>query len=340
MLVCEVRIALIIVNYNAGPFLERALDAVRSQVRRPDRIVVVDNASSDGSARCCEGRADVELLALTANEGFASANNRAVRHVADCEWVALLNPDAFPEPGWLAELEDATVRHPDVPVFASQQRLASAPGYLDGAGDAYHVSGLAWRQLHLMPSHLAPRDDVEVFSACAAAALYRRDVFVMLGGFDERFFAYMEDVDFGFRVRLAGFRCLYVAGACVLHVGSATTAIGSPFAVYHGQRNLVWTFVKNMPAWWGLVYLPQHLLATALTMCRLAARGQLRLAVQAKVDALRQLRAVMEARRRVQGLRRVDMDTLRRAMVTGWRTPYREHRYRQRHGLTGVSRQP
>ena len=130
---------------------------------------------------------------------------------------------------------------------------------LDGTGDAYHMSGLVWRMGHGMPVSSDTGKDYEVFSPCAAVAFYRRSAMQKIGGFDEEYFCYVEDVDLGFRLRLAGFRCLYVPKSVAHHVGSgATGGQHSDFAAYHGHRNLVWTFVKDMPGilFWAL--LPLH----------------------------------------------------------------------------------
>lgn len=319
------RIAVVIVNYNAGRHLARSLDAVAAQRRAADRVIVVDNASTDGSLSACTGRAGVDVLASSSNDGFAAANNRAVAHAADCDWIAFLNPDAFPEPDWLAVLEAAVARHPDTPLFACRQLLDADPTRLDGTGDVYHVSGLAWRRDHLASTSHGAHEDGEVFSACGAAAFCRRDVFVALGGFDARFFAYMEDVDLAFRLRLAGYRCVYVPAASVRHVGSGTTSVRSDFAVYHGHRNLVWTFVKNMPGWWLLRYLPQHLLLTGVTAMRFMARGQGLVFWRAKRDAVLGLRAVLADRRAVQQARHVADRAVLDAMQHGWLAPYRAH---------------
>jgi GT2 family glycosyltransferase len=330
------RIAVLIVNYNAGAHLARALAAVAAQRRPADRVIVVDNASTDGSQAACAAHPSVTLVQSTANDGFARANNRGVREADGCDWIALLNPDAFPEPGWLEALEAAARAHADVAMFASQQRMAADPSRLDGAGDVYHVSGLAWRAGYGESVEAEQRDEHEVFSPCGAAAFIRRDVFVAAGGFDERYFAYMEDVDLGFRLRLAGHRCLYVPAARVLHVGSGSSAVHSPFAVYHGHRNLVWTFVKNMPAGWLALYLPQHLLLTVATVVRFALRGQAGTVLRAKWDALAGLAPVLAERRRLQAGRRVPASALRRVMAHGWATPYRVHLRRPGAGASGV----
>jgi len=316
------KIALIIVNWNGGDDLLGCLECVATQDRRPDRVIVVDNASQDGSLEAALPRFPfVEAIRLARNAGFAAANNLALRSCDDCDWIALLNPDAFPAPSWLARLAAAAEGHPGHAAFASQLRSAADEGLLDGAGDVYHVSGLAWREAHgspLRPSE-GPRD---VFSACAAAALYRRDALVEIGGFDERYFCYLEDVDLGFRLRLRGHGCLYVPEAVVRHVGSGTTGKGSDFSTYHGHRNLVWTFFKDMPAALLALYLPQHALLNVVSLVSFSARGQARVILRAKWDALRGLPAVLRDRRRVQRGRRVRARELLRWMARGWLTPY------------------
>ena len=128
------------------------------QRRRPDRIVVVDNASTDDSLeQASELLKDVKLIRLPDNVGFATANNIGAQAAQGCEALALLNPDAFAEPGWLEALVAAAEREPAVAAFASQMRLANSPDYLDGSGDSYHVSGRAWRNGHGDPSRQGPR---------------------------------------------------------------------------------------------------------------------------------------------------------------------------------------
>ena len=241
-------VAVIIVNWNGGALLSRCLESLEQQRRQPDHIIVVDNGSSDDSlARAGDRLRHVELIRLNENVGFACANNLAAKAAGRFDTLALLNPDAVAEPRWLAELVRAAEREPTVAAFASQMRLASAVEYLDGAGDSYHVSGRAWRNGHRISADRWPAVDGEVFAPCAAAALYRRDAFDEIGGFDSRYFCYFEDVDLGFRLRLRGHRSLYVHSAVVRHVSSALSGYRSDFAVYHGERNAVWTFVKNMP---------------------------------------------------------------------------------------------
>ena len=200
-------VAVLVVNWNAGPLLGRCLQSLARQSRLPDRIVVVDNASSDDSLDLAAPHlGGAEVIRLNENVGFARANNIAARAAGDVDALVLLNPDAFPEPGWLAALVDAAGRLPGFAAFASQMRLDAAPDRLDGAGDSYHVSGRAWRNGHNAPAASWPAGEYEVFAPCAAAALYRRAAFEEIGGFDESYFCYFEDVDLGFRLRLRGYR--------------------------------------------------------------------------------------------------------------------------------------
>src|ERR687892_390812 len=112
----RVRVGVVIVNYNGAGFLDRSLEALARQSRPADRVIVVDNASTDGSAEGLERVLPaVEVIRLAENVGFAGANNVGVRAATDCEWVALLNPDAFPEPDWLQRLLDAAGRQPGHP---------------------------------------------------------------------------------------------------------------------------------------------------------------------------------------------------------------------------------
>lgn len=318
------RIAVVVVNYNSGAYLARCMTALAAQTVAPERVVVVDNASSDDSAvQLAVDWPGVELVNAGGNLGFAAANNLAVHSLGDIEWVALLNPDAFPEPGWLAALARATREHPDCGFFASRLLAADGGDTIDGTGDVYHVSGLVWRRDHGRRSAETRPAAGEVFAACAAAALYRRDAFLGVGGFDERFFCYLEDVDLAFRLRLAGYAGRYVPDAVATHVGSGTTGRHSAFSLYHGHRNLVWTYCKNMPALLFWLYLPQHLLLNLVSVLWFALRGQGRTLALAKWHALRGLPPILRDRLCVQAARRVRVRALREQMATGWLTPYR-----------------
>ncbi|MGH3093437.1 MAG: glycosyltransferase family 2 protein [Gaiellaceae bacterium] len=314
----DLSIAVVIVNHNAGALLEQSLSALDRQTLPPRRVIVVDNASSDGSADGLEERhPHLELVRVPENRGFAAANNIGVRIAEGCDWVALLNPDAFPEPGWLEALARAACENPEYEFFASRLLDAASPTHLDGTGDLYHASGFAWRRDHGCKAEEVGPPLEEVFSACAAAALYRRHAFLDVGGFDESYFCYYEDSDLSFRLRLTGRRCLYVADAVVHHVGSAITGRESDFALYHSYRNLLWTYAKNMPSPLVWRYLPHCLLMNGLILTGYAVRGRGRVVARAQRHALRGLPRVLTERRMIQSACAVPASELQRVLSVG-----------------------
>ncbi len=302
------KVSVVIVNWNGARFLERCLQALMAQTVNPHEIILVDNASSDGSLEIVRQFPSVKLIALNQNTGFARGNNLAINAASgESEWIALINPDAFAEANWLEELLLAARQNPAFDVFGSKLLNAANPSILDGAGDAYHVSGLAWRTGHGAPVSAVTDIAREIFSPCAAAALYRRTALLKLGGFDEDFFCYLEDVDLGFRLRLAGFRCLYAPCSVVHHVGSGTTGgQDSEFSMYHGHRNLVWTYVKDMPGLLFWVFLPLHLMLSLLSIVWFVLRhGRGKTIYQAKRDALLGMPKMWLKRQQIQQARTV-----------------------------------
>jgi GT2 family glycosyltransferase len=313
-----------VVNWNSGDMLRKCLDGLAGQTRPPEKVVVADNGSEDGSAEGLEERYPrVDVLRLGRNLGFAAANNRAIA-LLETAWVALLNPDAFPEAGWLDALLRAAAAHPEFSLFASRLVRAGDPTRLDGTGDVYYASGLAARRDHGRTADGRGLSPEEVFAPCAAAALLPVEAFRRHGGFDESYFCYFEDVDLAFRLRLSGHRCLYVPEAVVHHVGSGSAGARSAFTLYHGHRNLVWTFFKDMPLGLLLLYLPQHLLLNLVSLGYFAARGQGGTIARAKWDAMRGLPRVLRERRRVQARRTVSAGALRHVLRRGLLAPYRE----------------
>jgi len=306
---CHNRVSIIIVNWNGEPFLEQCLSALLVQTVKPHEIILVDNASSDASLEIVRRFTSVRLIELDQNTGFARGNNLAIEAMdAGSEWIALLNPDAFVEPCWLEMLLAAAESNSGFDVFASKLLDAAEPTLLDGVGDAYHLSGLVWRMGHGLSAPTSIEQSREIFSPCAAAALYRRSAVLEMGGFDEDYFCYVEDVDLGFRLRLAGYRCLYVPTSIAHHVGSGMTGgQRSDFCIYHGHRNLVWSFIKNMPGslFWAL--LPIHLLLNLTSIVYFSLHGHGKVICAAKWAALKGVPKMWRKRRKIQSERSVSV---------------------------------
>lgn len=244
-------VSVLVVAYQSGRYLARCLAALEAQDRRDFEVILIDNASTDGSVEALSLPGWVTLIRNEANIGFAAANNQAAR-AATGRLLVTLNPDAFPEPGWLSALVAAAERHPEATSVASVQLLDGDPDRLDGVGDPYAPWGAAWRG---GKGRLAvPVAESSVFGPCAAAALYRRDAFEAVGGFHEPFFCYYEDVDLALRLRRAGGRCVVTPWAVVRHVGSGIAP--SAFVLRHATRNRIWTYARGMPALVGVLFAP------------------------------------------------------------------------------------
>lgn len=300
----KIAVTVIVVNYNSGHFLRECIQSLLRQSLRPKQILIVDNCSSDNSLDEIEETQQVKILRESQNLGFAEANNKAMI-LSETEFVALLNPDAVASADWLEQLVAGISIHPNAASFGSKQFLLNKPNTIDGVGDFYHVSGYLGRMGHNRPAHSIKMKS-DIFSACGCAVLFRKDIFIAAGGFDRDFFCYIEDIDLGFRLRLLGYSAILVEDAVVYHAGSATTGgHRSDFSVYYGHRNLVWTFIKNMPGilFWGL--LPLHIVLNLGSILYLLLQGKGRAIIQAKIDAILGIPKMWRKRQQIQSKRRV-----------------------------------
>ncbi len=139
------RVGAIIVNWNSWELLTRCIDAIDQQSTPFSRVVVIDNASENQPDTLpFSEKHHLEYIRMQSNLGFAKANNVGIAALDDCEWIALINPDAFIAQDWLSTLIDASARYPTCAMFATQLVMANDHSRLDGLGDTYHISGLAW----------------------------------------------------------------------------------------------------------------------------------------------------------------------------------------------------
>lgn len=304
-------VSILIVAYKSREHLPRLFDCLDAQTFRDFETILIDNASQDGMDPDAATRARATRFVANAhNTGFAAANNQAAK-LAHGEWIICLNPDAFPEPGWLEALMAGTRRYPDATAFGSTQMLDEDPRLLDGAGDVYHAFGIPFRGGYRRPRPIDLADG-QTFSPCAAASMWRADIFARLGGFEESYFCYCEDVDLGFRHRLAGGQIIQLADAQVRHLGSASSGRLSDFAVYHGTRNRLWTFIRNMPgALFWLLLLP-HLAATLFLWAHTAWRGAGPAYGRGLTDGLTGWGMAWQARKAIQANRKVSLAGLAR----------------------------
>ena len=301
-------------NYNGGKYLQPTLDYLQAQTRPADEVIIVDNASTDGSADSLnlDKLPQARLRRLDKNVGFAKANNVAAEK-AHGNWLALLNPDTEAFPDWLEKLEAAIHRYPEVSMFASAQIDAVDRSIMDGAGDNYHVLGIPWRGGFGRPISEMPAEG-ECFSPCGASALFRKSTFLEAGGFDESYFCYCEDVDLGFRLRLRGERCMFIPDAVIHHHGSAISGRKSEFTIRLGTRNRLRTYLTSMPTIALAATFPVHLLANLYLYGRAIGKPYAKAIRHGTSEALGMLPEIRATRRRVQRTRTVSTIDLLKQM--------------------------
>jgi GT2 family glycosyltransferase len=320
-------VSIVIVTWNGRAYLDACLTAVAAQQDVDAETILVDNASTDGTVAHVRERFPwVRLVTLGENRGFAGGNNAGVRE-ARGRLVALLNNDTVADPGWLRALCRGIDEQKGFALAASKIVYMHDAAVVDSAGDGLLRWGGAFKRHHGAPASAAVESG-EVFGVCGAACLMPKAVFEELGGFDDDFFASHEDVDLSYRARLRGYRCRFVADAVVRHHGSATLGRASRFAVFHGQRNLEWVYVKNTPGWLLVRTLPGHLLYNAAAALHFTRSGLGGVFLQAKIAALAGLPRALRKRAAIQRARSVDARAVWQQLEPRWlATKRREKRF-------------
>ncbi len=251
----EKKVSIVIPNFNGMAFVDACMRAVLWDAPEAE-ILVVDNASTDGSlAYMKEHFPEARYIEMKENVGFAAAVNAGIRAAAR-PYVILLNNDTEVEQGFTAALVEALEKDPRI--FSVQAKLLQLkqPDKIDDAGDLYCALGWAFAR-GKDKSALLYEEQAEVFAACAGAAIYRRDAFEKIGYFDETHFAYLEDIDVGWRARIYGYRNLYTPKARVYHAGSGSSGSRyNEFKVTLSSRNNIWLLYKNMPRLQLILNLP------------------------------------------------------------------------------------
>jgi GT2 family glycosyltransferase len=315
--VAAARVRIIVLNWNGQAWLGPCLTALLAQDLTETEVVVVDNGSSDGSAEFVRSNFPaIRVLALDRNLGFAAGNNAGALD-ATADYLIFLNNDTRVAPGWLAALRQAADADPTAGLITSRVVYLDRPDVIDSAGDGYLRCGGAFKHWHGQPAGTAPTSR-EVFGACGAAFLIRRALFESLGGFDQDFFMVYEDVDLSFRARLAGARCRYASDASVEHAGSGSLGRLSQSAVFYGQRNLEWTWMKNMPSPLLWRTAPAHVLYDLAGAWAYARQGQFLLWCRAKLAAILGLPRVLAQRRRIQSRATAEAAALWALMEPDW----------------------
>jgi GT2 family glycosyltransferase len=308
------RTSIVIPNLNGRRFLGPCLEALVLQTDSDFETIVVDNGSADGSVAFVRERfPDAKVMELRSNHGFAGAMNAGIAE-AKGDVVAFLNNDAVPERTWLEELRGCLDRHPRAAAATAKLVSSEAPAILDGAGDGMTPSFLPFVRGHGKRDGSAFEEELEVFAASGAASLWRGDLLRELGGFDERFFAYYEDVDLSFRARLLGYECWFAPSAVAAHARGGTAGDDLRFTLYHPARNRWFFLLKDAPG----ALLARHplglIVGEAFWWRRALQRRSPLTLLRAYAEVVRNVRPLLHERRRLQRSRVVSARELDRLL--------------------------
>ena len=299
------RVSVIIPNWNGRDLLGPCLESLYLQEFDDFETILVDNGSTDGSVAFVEKTfPQVAIVRLEENRGFSAAVNAGIS-ASSAPYACLLNNDTEVDRRWLANLVKALAADPQAGSAASKVLFFSDPRSVNSAGDEFSLFGVAYQRRLTQGDTDLFNQARYVFSACGAAAIYRRELFEKIGLFDESFFAYQEDVDIGFRSQLAGYRCLFVPDAVVYHKYHKTSSKVADLWMHLRERNKYFVLIKNLPANFFLLCLPLFLLHEALGLLQAVRFRHIKVYFMARRDVWRYLPQLLRSRRQIQSQRLV-----------------------------------
>ena len=252
-------VTIIIPNYNGKKLLKNCIETLEHQTCLDFKLLVVDNGSTDGSVELTSDILDMEIIALAENTGFCGAVNIGIKHTKTPYFI-LLNNDTEAEPRFVEALLSGIKQSDRIFSCGAMMIDYHDHALIDNAGDYY--TALGWAVARGKGKQIAGHEtEKKVFSACGGAVIYRTDVANKIGEFDENHFAYLEDVDMGYRAKIYGYQNRYTPDARVYHVGSATTGTRyNEKKVFLAARNSMYLIYKNMPLLQWILNLPFILL--------------------------------------------------------------------------------
>ena len=249
-------VTVVVPNYNGQKFIGNCLNSLRKQNKADFTVILVDNGSTDNSvALVQEQYPEVKLIRLLENTGFCKAVNEGII-ASQTDYVILLNNDTEVEADFVTELTKAIKARPKTFSCAAKMIQYDNRNLIDDAGNFYSALGWAYADGKGQAETLFAKER-KIFSACAGAAIYRRETFDEIGLFDEEHFAYLEDTDIGYRAQIFGYNNWFVPSARVYHMGSATSGSRyNQFKTRYSSRNNIYMLYKNMPIVQIVVNLP------------------------------------------------------------------------------------
>lgn len=307
-------VSIIIVNWNGRSLLQECLEAVMRQSYVHYEVLLVDNASHDGSVEYVRtAYPQVQIIPLSENTGFTGGNIAGLLE-AGGEYIALLNNDAVLTDHWL-EVMVNSLRSDDSIGFCSSKIIIAGTDLVDSVGDTFTTAFTGTKMGEYEPEH-GFTERRQVPGACAAAVIYKRSMLDQIGFLDEDFFFNHEDTDLNLRAWLSGWKCLFVPEAVVYHKVNASVGELSDTGVYYFSRNNVWVWIKNTPAPFMIRYLPQRIIYE-LSSCAFFClkKGKWGPFLRGKKDAIKKIPLMLRKRRAVQKMVRLRHEEIKAGLM-------------------------
>lgn len=307
---------IIIPNYNGLAFLPRLLDSLDAQTRRDFNICIVDDCSSDQSRPWLRARTGIRLIENERNLGFAGSCNAGLRAAAT-PFVCLLNNDTHLDPRWF----EAALKNFDDPTAAAVQSLvllAEPPHLIDSAGDLYTSAGGALKRLHGQPRESAASAPPDCFSCCGASAFFRKSALDIVGPLNDAFVSYYEDVELGFRLNLAGYRCVLARDSICYHHLNASYKPESWAMHFNSARNAEIVWWSHMPPRLRGKHFLDHLAFLTLQLGAEIMHGRARAFLSGKLAAWRSRDLINAIRAADRTITRVPDDHIESILRDDW----------------------
>lgn len=266
-------VSVIIPNFNGIAFLDSVLGSLEGQTLKNFEVILVDNGSADGSCSFVSANYPwVHIIELPDNFGFCRAVNEGIK-AAKAPYVLLLNNDTEVKEDFVEQMLLAIRRHKNAFSCAARMVQYHDRDKLDDAGNYYCALGWAYARGKGKDIHIYEKEE-KIFASCAGAAIYRKKIFDKIGYFDEEHFAYLEDMDVGYRARIHGYENWYAPDAMVYHVGSGTSGSRyNQFKIRYSSRNNIYLIYKNMPVLQIIINLPFLVVGFGIKILFFALKG-------------------------------------------------------------------
>ena len=302
------KIYVVIPNWNGADLVAECLESLKKQSQKHE-VIVVDNGSIDNSVSVIQGQfPEVNLVCLPKNTGFSGGVNTGLIHAMDqgADAVALFNNDAVAEKDWLKKLSETMEKVPRAGIVTGKL-FRNNRKHLDSTGENYSIWGMPFPRDRNNKDEGRHDEKEEVFAASGGASIYRVEMLKEIGLFDQKFFAYYEDVDISFRAQLGGWKVVYQPSAVAYHHVSATSSKLGDFTRYHATKNFLMLYAKNMPGWLYWKYLPLFTVQAARLCASSILRGGGVAYFKGVFRAILNTPHIIRERRRIQKTRKVSI---------------------------------